>query len=482
MQRPDQLQTTRATRATRVTRITSALAVVITTTALGRAQAPAPAAPPDFARDVMPILETNCLRCHNTAKQEGGLLLESFDDLMKGGDDGSPIVPGDADGSALIRQVEGRAKPKMPPKSDLRPEDIATLRAWVTAGATYSPTRRVPLDEKVPTIAQTAPLLAEVPSVAFSPDGRELVAAGYKEVKRFALSGSASATSRGGGAVAPRRESAITGLADQVRAVAWSPDGRLIAAGGGTPGAFGELVLIDAATREFKFMLEGHRDYVYQVAFSPDGKRLASCGYDRLVRVWDPTTGRPTGVFKEHTEAVYAVAFNGDGTLLASAAADRSVKIWDVKTGLRLYTITDPTDAVLTLAFRPGTSELAAAGADKRLRVWTIDKTAATAVRNVLAHTATIIRLAFSTDGSTIATASTDRAVKLWDAASGKEIRALGAQSDWAQALAFSPDGRRLAVGRYDGTLSLYDSGTGKRAGELIPRPQLADSQKASQD
>jgi WD40 repeat protein/mono/diheme cytochrome c family protein len=458
------------------------VAVVSAATALGIAQAPAPAAPPDFGRDVMPILETNCLRCHNTAKLEGGLLLESFDDLMEGGDDGSPIVPGDADGSALIRQVEGRAKPKMPPKSDLRPEDIATLRAWVAAGAAYTPTRRVPLDEKVPAIAQTASLLAEVSSVAFSPDGRELVAAGYKEVKRFALSGSASITSGGRGALAPRRQTAISGLADQVRAVAWSPDGQLIAAGGGTPGAFGELVLIDAATREVKFTLEGHRDYVYHVAFSPDGKRLASCGYDKLVRLWDTTTGKPTGVFREHTEAVYAVAFNGDGTLLASAAADRSIKIWDVKTGLRLYTITDPTDAVLTLAFRPGTSELAAAGADKRLRVWTIDKTAATPIRNVLAHTATIIRLAFSTDGAAIATASTDRAVKLWDAASGKEIRALGAQSDWVQALAFSPDRRRLAVGRYDGTLSLFDSSTGKRTAELIARPQMADSQKASQD
>jgi WD40 repeat protein len=394
---------------------------------------------------------------------------------MNGGDSGSPIVPGNADESPLIRQVEARAKPKMPPKSDLRPEEIAVLRAWVSAGAAYTPTRRVPLDERVPAIAQTASVLAGVPSVAFSPDGREIAAAGYKEVKRFAIPV--------GAAMGPgHRSPPITGLADQVRAVAWSPDGRLIAAGGGTPGAFGELLLIDAATGVVKFTLEGHRDYVYHVAFSADGKRLASCGYDKLVRIWDTATGKRTGVLKEHTEAVYAVAFSSDGTLLASGAADRSVKVWDVANSLRLYTVTDPTDAVLTLAFRPGTNELAAAGADKRIRVWTIGKNAATPVRNILAHTATIIRLVFSPDGKVLATAATDRAVKVWDASSGREVRALGAQSDWAQALAFSPDGRRLAIGRYDGSLSLLDPFSGKRAAELITGPEMTDLQKVSQE
>jgi WD40 repeat protein len=421
------------------------------------AQAPSVAAP-DFARDVMPVLETNCLRCHNTAEQKGGLLLEGYEDLMRGGDDGSPIVAGQADDSPLIRQVEGRAKPKMPPKADLRPEDIAILRAWIAAGAKYSPSRRVSLDEKVPALAQTASLLAEVPSMAFSPDGKELVVAGYREVRRFAMP--------------PGQErGAVKGMADQVRALAWSPDGKMIAAGGGTPGAFGELVLIDAATGSVVRTLDGHRDYVYHVAFSPDGKRLASCGYDKLIRIWDTATGKPTGVLKEHTEAVYAVAFNASGTLLASASADRSVKIWDVAKGVRLYTINEPTDAMLTLAFRPGTNDLFAGGADKRLRAWTISDTSATSIGNTLAHTAGIIRLAFSPDGARLATSSTDRQVKLWSAADLRELRQFGAQSDWAQSLAFSRDGTELAVGRYDGTVSVFDAGTGRRVVDLISVP-----------
>jgi WD40 repeat protein len=416
---------------------------------------PAPAAAPEFGRDVMPIFESNCLRCHNSAEQKGGLLLESYEDLMHGGDDGVPVVAWNADDSPMIRQVEGRAKPKMPPKADLRPEDIAVLRAWIAAGAIYSAPRRVSLDDKVPALVQSGGLLAEVPALGFSPDGTQLAVAGYKQVQRFRVPSGAA-------------DAAFGGLSDQVRALAWSPDGRWLAAGGGTPGAFGELVLIDTTTGGVVHTLEGHRDYVYAVAFSPDGKRLASCGYDRQIRLWDTATGKPMAVLKEHTEAVYAVAFDPTGKLLASASADRSVKIWDVAKSVRLYTITDNTDAVLTLAFRPGTNVLVAGGADKRLRAWTIETTAATLVSNTLAHTGSVIRLAFSADGTRLASASSNREVKLWAAAGMREERNLAGQSDWVQSLAFSPDGRALALGRYDGTVTLFDPASGRRLTDLI--------------
>ncbi len=429
---------------------------------------PAPAPSPDFARDVVPVIEANCLRCHNTAKTEGGLLLESHEDLLRGGDTGSPIVAGNPDESPLILQVEGRAKPKMPPKSTLRPDEIALLRAWVAAGAPYSPMRRLQLDGRIPSLTQAAPVRPQVAALAWRPDGRELAIAGYKEVRRLAMPDATP-------------HQALTGLADLVRTVAWSRDGAIVAAGGGTPGLFGEIVLFDAATGQPRATLDGHRDYVYHIAFNHDGSRLASCGYDKQIRIWDTASGKTIGVLREHTEAVYAVAFSEDGKLVASAAADRSVKIWNVESGARLYTITDPTDAVLTLAFRPGSRQLAAGGQDKRIRVWEIAEAAAQPVRSAPAHKSAVLRVAYSPDGSLLASTGSDREVKLWDAETGRELRVLAGQSDWAQALAFSPDGRQVAVGRYDGSVSVYDVQSGRTVLDPVPLARPADPAKVAQ-
>lgn len=436
----------------------TALAVLLPIAlAVPRAQDRAESGPPDYARDVLPILEANCLRCHNAAKQEGGLLMDSYEDLMRGGDSGErPIVPGHGEESPIIRQLEGRAKPKMPPKRDLPADEIAVLRAWIDAGAKYSEPRRVSLDERVPKIEQTAALDPQVTSVAFHPGGRELAVAGYRAVKRLEWPGLRPLTP-------------FEGMTDLVRAVAYSPDGTALAAGGGTPGVAGEVVLLDAATGAVRHTLAGHRDYVYHLAFSPDGRLLATCGYDRLIRIWETATGKPVSVLREHTEAVFAVAFSPDGKLLASAAADRSVKLWEVESGARLFTLTDPADAVTTLAFDPRGGFLAGGGADKSIRVWEITPAGGRQVRVTLAHTSGLTRLAYSPDGTRLASAAADERVKIWDSDSGQELRDLGEQSDWPQALAWSPDGQLVAVGRYDGTVSVYEAATGREASTPVP-------------
>jgi WD40 repeat protein len=407
---------------------------------------------PDFDRDVVPIIESHCLRCHSAAAQKGGLVMDTHEDLMQGGENGPVLTPGNGQASRLIKMVMGEMKPTMPDKgAPLRPEDIATIKAWIDAGAKESTAPPVSLEARIPSVRSEASLLPAVNALAFNPDGRELAVPGYREVRRIAIS--ASGTSPRG---------SVRGAIDLVRGVAYSQDGKWIAGAGGIPGNVGEVLLWNAATGELQHRLKGHRDSVHDVAFNHRGTRLATCSYDKTVRVWDVETGRPTHVFREHTDAVYAVAFSPDDKWLASGAGDRSVKIWDLVSGTRLYTLSEPTDVVQSVAFQPSGMLLSAAGNDNTIRTWELTARGGTLVRSVRAHNAPVLRIAYSPDGTLLASTASDRTVKIWNAATGAELRTLERQSDWSQALAWSPDSRRLAVGRYDGTVGLYEVSTGR--------------------
>jgi hypothetical protein len=98
-------------------------------------QAAEPEEPPTFARDVMPALGRYCEGCHGDSEQHGGLRLDNYDNLMRGGDSGPAIVAGEPRRSLLIAKIEHRDRPAMPPRKWLPKPIIARIKAWVASGA-----------------------------------------------------------------------------------------------------------------------------------------------------------------------------------------------------------------------------------------------------------------------------------------------------------------------------------------------------------
>lgn len=412
------------------------------------------------------VLRESCEHCHNEDKAKGGLLMISYEDLIAGGEHGSAVIPGESASSRLMQMIDGRLKPRMPYKEEplARPQ-VELIRRWIDQGARGPSASDVnsmaTAATRLPDVRPTVPVAGAVAAVAFDPASRRIAVGSYQSLHLMT--------------VADRKWSApLKGHADAIRALAFSPDGKLLAVAGGPSGRFGEIRIWDVQSSVPKPVVDirGHTDSILAVAFSPDRRTIASASYDRLVKLWDVASGKQIASLKEHSDAVFSVAFVPGGKHLVTAAGDRMVKVWDVSTGKRVFTITDALDAVYSVAVHSSGTRIAAAGADRTIRTWSWNAASGTAtlLASTFAHGDAVLQLAYSADGSTLLSTGADRAVKVWDATTLRETHAFESQPDWVMGLAVSGDGKWLAAGRYDGTLGLYAL-SGGRSGEQFVVP-----------
>ncbi|PYS84211.1 MAG: hypothetical protein DMF67_05950 [Acidobacteria bacterium] len=277
---------------------------------------------------------------------------------------------------------------------------------------------------------------------AFSPDGKSIVVVGSDGNVFFCDASSYWTTGR------YKLIATQHAHHDNGRAVAFSPDGRLVATGADY------IVLWDAATRTKLARLE-HTAIVWSLAFSPDGRWLVSTHGDGAILVWDVAERARAADLGGHSAPVRGVAFSPDGRRVASASEDGSVIVWDAVLGQKEAVLTGHRTRVSAVAFAPDGRWVASVDVDGNVIVWDVDRRTPHLAYKQHGND---YALAVSPDGRFVADS-----YGVHDSADGHAVVAFdrsGLAGDQMYGVSFSPDGRLMATvyaaGR--GAILLWDA------------------------
>jgi WD40 repeat protein len=236
-----------------------------------------------------------------------------------------------------------------------------------------------------------------------------------------------------------------------VRAVAFSPDGKLLAACTGEPEHHGAVTVWDLTTRQPRWTRQEPRG-IPTVAFAPDGKSLAVGTFTPDAKLLDVTTGEVRATLPANGKTARAVAFAPDGKTLAVGSYDRFIKLWDLATRTESKTLEGHTDRILTVDFSPDGKLLVSAGGDGA-RLWDL---AAGKEKQFWQHGGFLTPCAaFTPDGRWVLTGGWEGTVRLWDVRTG-DLRLKFSGVSGVDGVAFSPAAHTLAVCSNGNDVSLF--------------------------
>lgn len=406
------------------------------------------AAEPSYYRDVRPILNRNCTSCHQPAVKSSGLDLTTYAGFQSGGQRGAAFAPGLPDESLVVKFVTGAMKPPMPLSAASLPKgDIDSLRDWIKAGAKDDSPRDISSSE--PTVYHQPPVIT---ALRFSPDGKFLAVSGNREILLHNADGSGLVKR-------------LQGDAERILSIAFSADGSLLAAGGGTPARFGEIQWWDAREGKLLRSAKVSSDTVFGASLSSDGAKVAVGCVDNTVRAFETASGKELYKISSHENWPLGTVFGIDSKRFVSVGRDSAAKLIDANAGQFLENVNQVRGELSAVARHPGKDEIVIGGADRVPYVYLMDRPRnmkvgeeATLVRMLDRQDGAIFALDWSPDGKHIAVAGAGASVNLYDAETGTQTASCKGHSAGIYSVSFSPDSAHLATGGFDGQVRLYRS------------------------